>query len=217
MLFFKIKIYQAKEFIKVVKRYYSNIKFLFFDLFFNFIYLFINPYRVSKNYLKKRSFKNIHVYGETPITTFEKIIKNAQVTNGSYVLELGAGRGKISFWLSFFKKSKILAVERIEVFVKIANFMAKIFRRNNLTFLSKDMLDLEFNKFTHVYLYGTCLSDKEINFLIKKFYNLPFSAKIITISYPLSEYDKNFKVIKSFDVSMPYGTTKAYINIRGNQ
>jgi len=213
LFFLKIKIYFFCDWIKTVNRYYSNIQFMFFDICFNFIYLFFNPYRISRRYLEKKLHKKIYDYGETSLIEIEKIIKNFKIQPNSKILELGAGRGKVSFWLYFFYNCHITAIEQIPFFIKMANFFKKIWKMENIKFLCKDFYDYEFENFDFIYLYGTTLNDEKIKILINKFKKL-LSVKIITISYSLNEYDDNFICIKDFDITFPWGKTKVYLNIK---
>ena len=99
----------------------------------------------------------------------------------------------------------------IPLFAKIAYFYKKLFNRRNLTFVNQNMFDMDFSKFTIIYLFGTCLTNDQINLLVRKF---PKKAKIITVSYPLADYDKTFAIEKSFNVVFDWGATKAYLNVR---
>lgn len=213
-LFLKVKIYFFKQWLFTFKRYYPNYKFFTFDVFFSSIYFFLNPYRITSKFLEKKYDKKVYEYGETPLTQIENLSKICQISKNTNFLELGAGRGKISFWLHFFVKCKILAVEQVPIFVKIGVFLKKLFRAKNLNFSCNDFFEIDMQNFDIIYLYGTTLKDTKINLLIEKFKKLKSSVKIITISYSLEEYDKSFKTLKSFDISFPWGKTKAYLNVK---
>ncbi len=209
----KVKIFLFIQWIKSIK-YYLNIRFLLFDLLFSFVYFFLNPYRVSRKFLEKKFNKKIYDYGETPIAEIEKIIKSLELSSNITFLELGAGRGKMSFWLYFFLKCQVIAIEQIPIFVKIANFLIKVFNLKKIKFLCQDMLKYNFKDIDIIYLYGTTLPSKKIKTLINKFKKLSNFVKIITISYSLEQYDKEFVCKKSFDLSFPWGKTKACLNTK---
>lgn len=209
----KVKIYFFTNWLKSIK-YYSNKKFLFFDLGFSFVYLFLNPYRISRKFLEKKTHKKIYDYGETSLIQMEKISKLFNISSKDTFLELGAGRGKVSFWLYFFLNIKVIAIEQIPIFVKIANFFIKLFKIKNIKFLCTDMFDFDMQNIDIIYLYGATLPSEKIKMLINKFKKLPNRVKIITISYALDEYDKNFVCQKSLDVSFAWGQTKAYLNVK---
>ncbi|NGX49137.1 MAG: hypothetical protein K940chlam5_00733 [Candidatus Anoxychlamydiales bacterium] len=212
----RVKFFFFTHFLKSIK-YYLNLRFLLFDLLFSLAYFFLNPYRISRKFLEKKFNKKIYDYGETPIIEMEKMIKFFKIPSNTTFLELGAGRGKMSFWLYFFFKCKVIAIEQIPIFVKIANFFIKLFRIKKIEFLCKDMFTFDLKDVDIIYLYGTTLPTDEIKTLINKFKKLSARVKIITISYTLNQYDKDFISEKSFDISFPWGKTKAYLNIKGEK
>lgn len=208
----KIKLYFFSEWIKEALRYYSNIKFMCFDISFNLIYFFFNPYRISRRFLEKKLSEKIHDYGETPLIQMEKIVKNFEIQSSDKILEMGAGRGKVSFWLHFFLKCRITAIEQIPFFVKTANFLIKLFKMRNCYFLCNDFFSCEFGDFDVIYLYGTTLENKQIAALISKFKHLSSKVRIITVSYSLNEYDESFICLKNLEVIFPWGRTTVYLN-----
>lgn len=210
-LYFKVKYLNLKDKIFSFK-FYKNIKYFFLDIFFSFIYLFFNPYREVRIFNQKKSFLNIYSYGETYLKTFEKIAKLANINEKSNFLELGSGRGKVSFFIRLIFKAKVSSIEWVDKLINISKLINKFFF-TKILFIKEDMFKVSFKNFTHIYLYGTCLEKKEIYKLIEKFKIDNKNAKIITISFALNEYDKAYKTINSLDVDFAYGKTKAYINI----
>ncbi|NGX56018.1 MAG: hypothetical protein K1060chlam5_00252 [Candidatus Anoxychlamydiales bacterium] len=211
-LFLKVKIFNFKDKIFTIFNFYKNFKYFLLDSVFSFIYLFINPYREVRIFNQKKGLSDIYTYGETPIKTIYKIAKESNIDKKSNFLELGSGRGNVSFFIRLIFKCKVTAIEWVDKLINISKFLNKIFYLR-IIFLKKDMFEISFNNFTHIYLYGTCLNEKEILKFTDKFKKESKKAKIITISYDLNFYDKDYKTTKSFDVDFAYGKTKAYINI----
>lgn len=212
-IFFLSKIFDIRDQAYIIFKHYKNIKFAIFDLIFLLTYLFINPYRASKNFLKKRGYKNIHQYGETPISSFEKILKKAEVKKGDLLIELGSGRGRVSFFSLFFG-CQVIAVERIPLFIKIADIIKRLFSMRDIDFLKGDMRDSPFERADFVYLYGSLLEEDEILALIKSMKRLKKGAKVITISYPLTDYDSGYRVISSFPINFSWGKGSCFINLK---
>jgi len=74
------------------------------------------------------------------------------------------------------------------------------------------MAQMQLPKASVIYLYGTCLQDAEIDHIIRKLEAFSQGTKVITISYPLVDYDTNaFHMEKTFSVSFPWGETSAYL------
>jgi hypothetical protein len=210
-IFFRTKAYNLKEQFFVIFKYYKNLKFFIVDLLFLFFYLFFNPFKISKNFLKKKKNKKIHLYGETPLSTLEKIVKECNISKKDKVIDLGAGRGRLCFWISNFLGCSVIGVERIPLFVKIANLIVKVLRIKNISFVCRDMFEISYKGFNFLYLYGTCLEDEKIFKFLKI---VPKGVKVITISYPLNDYDKSYSIDKSFKVSFPWGETTCFLNIK---
>lgn len=212
--YLEVKKFNFKEQLFIVLNFYKNIRFCIADLLFLLFYLFINPYRVSKKFLKRKNEQNIHLYGETPLSTFAKIVKNCNVRSKDTFLELGSGRGRCALWLSVFVGCNVEAVEWIPLFQKIGFFISRITGSKKIRFYSEDMFTFDLKNPDIIFLYGTCLEEGEIYQLIDKFKKMNGKVKIITISYPLSQYDSSFKALKRFSVEFPWGKTSCYINIK---
>lgn len=197
---------------EVKKRYYQDHTFSRLDRALLTAYIFKNPYAISKSYLKKRNKTEIHTYGETPLMTYEKIAKEAELDPTDTFLELGSGRGRGALFLHHFFKCEVIGLERIPQFVKLSRYLAHKFDQRRVTFICADMLKRELPKATVIYLYGTALSDQEIALLVEKLKKLPKEVKIVSVSYPLADYDeKAFQIEKIFPINFLWGETEAYI------
>lgn len=97
----------------------------------------------------------------------------------------------------------------IPFFISNAQKIVEILNIERLTFICNDIQHVVFNQATCIYLYGTCLSDSIITQLC---ISLPKKVKIITLSYPLKDYYKGFKVIKQFTVPTPWGEIEVFLN-----
>lgn len=204
------------EFLKIAIRYYSNLRFCKIDLSLLSTYLLNNPFVISKEFLKERGENNVYAYGETPLTTMDRIAKECRINSSDTVFELGSGRGRTCFWLNTFIGCKVVGIEYIPAFVTRANEIKSKFNVQGVEFRDENMLKSDLSEATVVYLYGTTLDDKAIVQLVKQFQKLKVGTKIITISYPVTDYapESTFEVMKRFPVSFPWGDTDAYLQMR---
>jgi len=211
VVFFKNTI----EYIKVVAKYYGTMAFCKADISLQLMYLFHNPFSISKRFLMKRGEENVYAYGETPLTTLEIIAKEAQIGPRDCVYELGSGRGRSCFWLNTILGCRVVGIEYIPEFVERAELIRKKLKMSNLEFRCEDMLKTDYSGATVCYLYGTCLDDQSIKKLIQKFSSLPSGTKIITVSYSLNEFTdkKTFEVMKRFTVPFTWGSADVYLNV----
>ena len=218
-LFFLNLIVQKRnlvEFIKVIYRYYPKISFMKIDLTLLLSYLFNSPYKISKKFLIEREENDIYAYGETPLTALDKISKYARLTDRDVVMELGCGRGRTCFWLRSFIGCKVIGVDYIGSFIEKANKIKSDFGLDGIDFVCEDMFNTDLSKATVIYLYGTCMDDDSIEKLTKKIEKLPSGTKIITVSYPLTDYTQKqyLELMNVFPVELTWGTADVYIHYR---
>jgi hypothetical protein len=172
------------------------------------LYLWHNPYRVSKRFLQKRGSEDVHQYGETPLETVIKVCKAANVTKEDHLFELGCGRGLTAFFIRDFFGCKVTGIEQIPLFIKKACQINKLFSLG-IEFRCEDFCESDLSDATVIYLYGTCLPDDIIEKICKK---IKPNQRVISISYPLSDYDPEFRILKTIEVDYPWGQTEAFIN-----
>ncbi|MBF5060193.1 SAM-dependent methyltransferase [Candidatus Neptunochlamydia vexilliferae] len=201
---------------EVKERYYSSREFAALDRALLTAYIFKNPYIISKKYLQNRQEKELHTYGETPLTTYETIAKEVDIQPTDTFLELGSGRGRGALFLHHFYKCKVIGIERVPQFIKLARHLAHKYQLKEASFICGDMFQTKLpQEATTIYLYGSNLADSEITQLVTRLKEIPLGTKIVTISYPLTDYDSRvFKLEKTFPVSFPWGETEAYLQTR---
>lgn len=205
--FLRVKIDEWKE----EKRFFlafSSQQFHRVDRALKNAYLLENPYRICRKYLQKEGVENIYQYGETPLRLMFVLAKFAELTSQDHFFELGAGRGRTSFFIHHFFKCKVTAIEKIPVFVKKARQIIERFSLH-IDFIQDDFLYRDLSLATVIYLYGSSLDDAVIKKLCEK---IPKGAKVITASYPLSDYSSRFVVLKTMRVCYPWGETEVYLN-----
>ena len=215
MLYLSIKYYLFKEQIKVIKSFYKDLSYALLDFVFILSYLFTNPYRVCRKFYQKLRGKTLYIYGETPLTSLNKIATICGIHPSDNVLELGCGRGRGCFFLAKVIGAKVTGVDLVRSFIQRGRFIRKIFQIDNLSFLRADFYEYDYSKTTVVYLYGVHLEEEQIKLLTKKLKNLPTGAKVISISYSIAQFaPKQFSQIKRFSLSFPWGQAFAYLSIK---
>lgn len=204
------------EFLKVIWRYYSNPIFRKADLSLLFLYLFHNPFAISRKFLKKHDAKDIYAYGETPLTTLDQIARECELNRDDVVYELGCGRGRTCFWLHAFIGCGVVGVDFVPEFIERGIRVKTKYHLDKMQFLLGEMLNVDYSDATVIYLYGTCLEDHEIEHLIQKFGRLAKGTKVITVSYSLIEYQKKpvFRLLKQFSANYTWGTADVYLQIK---
>ncbi|MBS0620478.1 MAG: class I SAM-dependent methyltransferase [Verrucomicrobia bacterium] len=162
-------------------------------------YRHCNPYKMTED-----------PYGETPLKGLMEIAKAANLKKEDLWLELGCGRGKGLFFLHHWLSCKVIGIDRIPFFIQTAQQIGN----QETIFRCEEMLSANLDEASVIYLYGTCLKDEEIAQLCDRFARLPSAVRLITVSYPLSDYDARFSTLREITISFPWGKTEVYLNSR---
>lgn len=203
--YFKTKFFEWQEERRVRYHLYSHAGFKKADQTLLKAYRGQNPYRISIQYLKGQNASDIYTYGETPLSTMAQIAHYFGIGPEDRVIEMGAGRGRAALFLAEYIGCQVRGYELIPTFVE------KFPPSPRIEMLAEDMFQAEFSWATVIFLYGTMLETAEIEALVEKF---PKGAKILTVSYSLSEYSPKYQTKKTFLGLFPWGETEIYWNER---
>jgi len=194
--------------------YYTDSQFSRIDRALLRPYFFSNPYRIHKKYIQKKQGKNIHTYGETPLSSYEHIAKEADINADDVFLELGFGRGRGMFFLHHFFRCEVIGIERVPFFVQFAQYIAHQYSLKRVSFICSDITDIQLPKASVIYLCGTCFRDEEIQYIASMLRTFQHGTRVISISYPLTEYDDDaFDMQKIFPVKFLWGEADAYLQV----
>jgi SAM-dependent methyltransferase len=202
------------EEIRVRRRFYGIPSLQRCDLNLKYAYRGINPYKISKQFLLQKGEKEVDVYGETPLTTLAHIAKECEIGPSDSVLELGSGRGRGAFFLSLWTGCTVKAVEWIPPFVKVAKEIADLCKITTVSFHCSDITEMETDDASCVYFCGTCFDDVLIHKIAQKLERLKKGARVISVSFPLTEYSSSFTLKKQFQGSFFWGKTEIYLQER---
>lgn len=200
-----------KEEKRVRAHFYSNEDFKRCDKALKKAYRWKNPFKISKHFLKEKGASDVYVYGETPLTTCDAIAKACGLQSNDTLLELGCGRGRSALFWAVYYGATVHGIDWIPAFIGTGRRVSAECGIDNLTLSCEDFIQTEVDGATVIYLFGTSLADADIQKLCTKFRKLSPKVRIITISYPLTEYDASFKVNAEFPVTFLWGETTAYL------
>ncbi len=203
-LYFRTKWFHIREQSRSWK-HYRKIRFLLADCFLFLFSFFINPYRALRKHKE-----DLGPYGETPLSTLGTIFSSLSLSEKDIIFELGSGRGRTLFYLASFTPCHIVGVEKFSLFYQFTKRVASLLRFSKLTLLQKNFLQADYSKASVIYLYGTALSQNQIEILLQSFKSLPKDARIITISFKL---ESNYLLLQeTMPVTFPWGSTNAFIH-----
>lgn len=200
--------YRCIGWILVIARYYTrHLGFAYSDTLLWLHYLFKTPHQHS------RQFAHDNLYGETPLTTLEKIAKHSHLTSRDTVYEIGCGTGRTALWLTHFVHCRVVGIDHVPVFIRRVKRVAQWRHLDRVRFECADVLQIPLEGATCIYFYGTAREDAFVQALIARFVQLKPGTRIVTTSYPLSDYDSRFPLLHHFQGTFPWGRTTIYIQV----
>lgn len=201
------------EQIKVTSRYYFSFPtFAKWDLKLLSLSFLNNPFKLSRNFHQNRGDEEVYVYGETPLTLLDSIMKEAKVAEKDVVFDLGAGRGRGCFWLRGVIGCEAVGIEFVPEFVQAANQVVSEYKIDRLRFILEDMTQSDLNSGTVFYIYGNFLSDALLTKVAKKLEKITHPVKVISVSFPFTDYSNKFEVVKCFPMHFPWGWADVYLS-----
>jgi len=212
---FQVRGKHLVEFCRVFRRYYFGCSFFKYDLLYGLFHLWKGPYAISREWLGRRGEKDIHTYGETPLTTLETIIRESDIRSGDVVFDLGCGSGKTSFFFHAFAGANVLAIEQIPLFVRRAVRIARWCGSPPVKFRELDILDVDYSAADVIYYYGTCATEEFIRELIAQFRRtLRPGTRIITVSWSLAQFADGSEFAVTKELALPYmwGTAGVFLH-----
>lgn len=215
-IYFKVLVRNTVEYAKDVAKYYPINQFAKIDLLLLKQYLFKNPFKISKKFLMQKGEENVYAYGETPLSTFDIMMRKANLTADDCLFELGCGRGRTCFWAHSIIGCRVVGIEWLPAFIEKAQKVQSQCNVNRIEFRQEDFKKSSLIGATVIYLYGTCLEDEAISKVAENCMELPVGTKIITVSYPLNDYAKEpvFEVMHRFPAQFTWGEADVYIQLR---
>lgn len=219
----KTNVIRFKDYLKEVFMFYRVRRFCEADLTLITLSFLDNPFRISKRYLEKKKRLsegshdlNVDIYGETPLAALDAAAKAAKANSKDVVIELGAGRGRAALWFNAYLGCKTIAVEQIPEFASLLKRVKNSCHLDQLDVIQGDFLKADLSSGDLIYIFGTALKDEEIKTLIDRLKTVKQGTRIITVSYPLTDYTNGplFEVMHVIPADFPWGKTSMYVQYK---
>lgn len=207
--------FNLKEEKKVRQLFYKNPLFKKVDTALKQAYRKLNPYTVCRQFMQSQKRRDVHVYGETPLSAIYQALKDCKVGPHDHFVDLGCGRGRTCLFVSSYFGCKVSGVEIVPVFCSKAEAIGKLLP-SPPHFFKQDMLTFNLDEATFIYFYGLCLTEEEFAEQITRLESTKKEAKVITVSFPLSDYSAFFSTLLSYQTHFPWGKTTVFVNSRKN-
>jgi len=203
--------FNTKEEIKVRRTLYKHPLFRAADAALQKSYKNLNPYTLCKQFLLQKGEKEIHTYGETPLTELASFLEKCNLVKEDHFVDLGCGRGRVAFFVDSYFPCSVTGVDCVPRFISLAISTGKSLTTSP-SFLCEDILSFDLTSASYIYFYALCLNDKDFDQMIERFKKLKKGTKIITVSFSLSEYSPHFKTLYSQKARFAWGKTEFFLN-----
>jgi hypothetical protein len=209
---FVVRFHNIKEFVVNFFRYYLwNPKFFLLDMLNLSFYFFKSPYRMLRRFDEENPGLALGPYGETDFRMFEKILDAFSIPQDVAIADLGAGRGRLCFWLALVRhQKKVVGVEPFLPFVERARRLITWFSVAEFCMIPGSIETVSLDGIDVVYAYT--LDPGRQHILADTLSALPKGSKVITVGSSLQELKPAAFFVESvLPVHFVWGDTTVFL------
>jgi len=206
-LFFYMLIYNFFEFVFFFTHYWWW-KFIVFRSFYYIretSYSIFNRERDRLGDLDERNF----IYGETGVLTTKLILQEISPEKGQLIYDLGCGRGTFLFAANFLFDLRGVGIELFAPYVVYGKKLKKKLKCAGISFLNKNIIDVDLSNADIVYLAGTTFEKRILDEIYRKFVDLKTSAVVISVHHQIP--GEEFVLIHEGKYPFSWGTDDVFI------
>lgn len=203
----KVAFFNYLEEKKVSRLFYKNKHFKKIDRALLKAYRKKSPYKISKE------FTSLHIYGETPLTLFHQIFQKGGLKKSDCFVDLGCGRGRGVLFATSFWDCQSIGVDQIPFFCKEAEKIADTYKLS-CQFHAEHLSDFNLSQGSFFYFYAICMEEEELVFMISRLERIRKGSKVVTVSFPLTDYSDSFSVCTSWKAAFPWGYGSVFLHIK---
>lgn len=214
-IFPRVAFFQYQEEKKVITLFYKDKSFKKLDKDLLRRYRKKSPYKISKEFMQSQEkASSLHVYGETPLTVFHQIFQKGQLKNSDCFVDLGCGRGRgVLFASSYWNCFQTIGVDQILSFCHEAQNVADV-HAISAQFFNEKLSRFNLSKGSFFYFYALCMEEDDLIFMISRLETVKLGSKVVTVSFPLTDYSKGFKLLDSWKARFPWGIGEVFLQTK---
>jgi len=143
-------------------KYWLNHGMFWVDLGFWCLYVLRSPYRISRRFIRSNGGSLNFTFGDTPLSTLERICCQAGIPEGMVIFDVGCGWGRSTYFLhAYCKAYRSIGIDIIPTYIKKAEKIREWLGLNYMVFLKADIRKVDYSDADVIYMYGTCF-EKEL-------------------------------------------------------
>ena len=205
------------ESVYLLRRHMFTLPWLDVFFWFSFRYFLRSPHAVARRWLRRNNldlntFNHSFVYGETPLRTWDLLIRRVGIKKGDVVFDVGCGSGKSCFFLSRRLQSRAVGIEYNEDFTTRAEWIRKKVKASEVVFVRADARNIDYGDADVVYLFSTTFTLELMQALALRFrQTLVYGAIVISVSVPLQP-KSIFQPVDEFPAPYFFGRCIVYVH-----
>ncbi len=187
----------------------GNPKWWIFDLTTFLMYLPASPYKIVRElHPEDCNF----VYGEVPVMTMCRILRDVEACREDVFFDLGSGRGHGVFGAYFSKIHRCIGIELTGELVKRASRTAALMRAEGVEFRCGDFTSADLSEGTIFFLAGTTMEGEVIKKVASSILSIPHPVKVVSLSQRLP--GDEFKTVFSRKYRFSWGEATVFFQTK---
>ncbi len=219
-IFPRVILFSFMEERKVRRLFYKKTAFKAADQLLKKLYYLKSSYSIYRKYAKSRGLSSLDFYGETPLTVFHQMFQNGGLSRNDCFVDLGCGRGRGVFFATTIWGCNSIGIERVPVFCKKAQEISLLLASQSHIKPPKIFCE-EIGSFnltlgSFFYFYAICMEEEDLIASISHLEKILSGSKLITVSFPITEYSNSFSLLSSWESTYPWGKTDIFLYVKNS-
>ena len=166
--------------------------------------------------MKSKGSSALDSYGETPLTVFHEIFQKGDLSQEDCFVDLGSGRGRGVFFAATQWACHAIGVERVPYFCEKAQKISLLIQAKKTQFFCEEIGSFDLTLGTFFYFYAICMEEEELKLSILHLEKIRPGSKLVTVSFPLTDYSDSFSLLSSWESTYPWGTAELFLHVRNS-
>lgn len=208
---------ELREWGYLFRYHYFSLPWIDVVFWYKYVYLWQTPHQVARRWMQKNgiaihSFTHSFTYGDTPLRSWDIIIRRVGLQEGDIVYDIGSGSGLGCFFLARRLKCSTVGIEQNDDFIIRAERIRAKLKGNLPWFVHADAQQIDYAPADVVYLFSTTFTPELYKGISQRLQEtLTEGALVISVTDPMSPSDV-FQIIDEFDVPYFFGFCTVYVH-----
>ncbi len=187
------------------------------DLGYWWQYLLRSPHRINRRFIRRNGSNQNLTFGETPLSTLEKICYHAEIPEGKVIFDVGCGWGRSTYFLHVAcMANRSVGIDIFPLYIKKAEKIRKWLGQEQMVFWEADIREVDYSDADLIYMYGTCFEKELVREMVAVWEEqLPDGTILISPSRSLSPYStlNRIQLKKCVQIEYSWGDCPVFFHV----